>query len=75
MAYDTIIPTFFFFLEIFFEMLSRQDEQIFLVQIFFYCLDYVFRLPKNCSECSGKLKHASARDSVSRLSLKITGNQ
>ena len=56
-------------------MLFRQDEKTILVQIFFYCLDYVSRLPKNCSKHSGKLKHASARNSASRLSLKITGNQ
>ena len=51
--------------KIFFEMLSHQDEKIFLVQIFFYCLDYASRPLKNCSEYSGKFKHASAVDSVS----------
>ena len=56
-------------------MLSRQDEKIFLVQIFFYCLDYAYRPLKNCSEYSGKLKHASAVDSVSKLSLKMDGKQ
>ena len=56
--------------KIFFEMLSHQDEKIFLVQIFFYCLDYASRPLKNCSEYSGNLKHASAVDSVSKLSLK-----
>ena len=56
-------------------MLSRQDEKICLVQIFFYCLDYVSRLQKNCSEYSGKLKHASAMDSVLKLSLKMMGNR
>ena len=48
---------------------------MFLVQVFFYCLDYVSRCSKNCSERSGKLKHASARDSVSRLSLKMIENR
>ena len=48
----------------------RRDEKFFLVQIFFYCLDYVSRLQKNCSEYSGKLKHASAMDSVLKLSFK-----
>ena len=42
---------------------------------FFYCLDYVSRLQKNCSEYSGKLKHASAMDSVLKLSLKMMGNR
>ena len=51
------------------------SEQIFLVRIFFYCLDYVSRLQKNCSEYSGKLKHASAMDSVLKLSLKMMGNR
>ena len=60
----------FFVWKIFFKILSRQDEKTFFVQIFFYCLDYVSRLLKNCSEYSGKLKHASAVDSVSKLSLK-----
>ena len=58
-----------------FKIFFRRDEKMFLVQIFFYCLDQVFRLPKNCSEHPGKPKHVSARDSVSRLSLKITQNQ
>ena len=54
-------------------MLSRQDEKMFLVQIFFYCLGYVSRPLKNSSEYSGKLKHASTVDSVSKLSLKMDG--
>ena len=58
-----------------FKICFRRDEKIFLVQIFFYCLDYVSRLQKNCSEYSGKLKHASALDSVLKLSLKMTGNR
>ena len=58
-----------------FKICFRQDEKIFLVQIFFYCLDYVSRLQKNCSEYSGKLKHASAMDSVLKLSLKMMGNR
>ena len=58
-----------------FKIFFRQDEKIFLVQIFFYCLDYVSRLQKNCSEYSGKLKHASAMDSVLKLSLKMMGNR
>ena len=62
---------FVFFFKIFF----RWDEKIFLVQIFFCCLDYISRLQKNCSEYSGKLKHASAMDSVLKLSLKMMGNR
>mgnify|MGYP004365563971 CR=1 FL=1 len=54
-------------------MLSRQDEKIFLDQIFFHCLNYVSRPPKNGLEHSGKLKHASVVDSVSKLSLKMDG--
>ena len=63
------------FWKIFFKTFFCRDEKIFLVQIFFYCLDYVSRLPKNCSEHSGTPKHASAGDCVSRLSLKMVGNQ
>ena len=62
-----------FLWKIFFKILSRQDEKTFCVQIFFYCLDYVSRLLKYCSEYSGNLKHASAVDSVSKLSLKMDG--
>ena len=58
-----------------FEIIFHRDEKIFSVQVFFSCLDYTSRLPKTCSEHSGKLKHASARDSVSRLSIKMMGNR
>ena len=56
-----------------FKTFFRRDEKNCLVQIFFYCLDYVSRLQKSCSEYSGKLKHASAMDSVLKLSLKMIG--
>ena len=54
-------------------MVSHQDENIFLVQIFFYCLDHVSRPVKHCPGYSGKLEHASVVDSVSKLSLKMDG--
>ena len=53
--------------------LSRKKVRSILLLTFFVTTHG--RLLKNCSEHSGKLKHASARDSVSRLSLKTTENQ
>ena len=40
---------------------------------FFLLSELCLQTPKNCSEYSGKLKHASAVDSVSKLSLKMDG--
>ena len=58
-----------------FKMCFRRDEEIFFDPVFFYYLDYASRLQNNCSEYSGKLKHASAMDSVLKLSLKMMRNR
>ena len=54
----------FIFSKIFFGNIFRQDEKIFLIQFFFYDLDYVSRLPQGYSEHSVVFEHASPMNNV-----------
>ena len=55
-------------------MFFRQAKKMFLIQIF--STVWIMSLDlKKCLEHSGKLKHASAMDSGSKLSLKIVRNR